>query len=246
MRFLQCTILRQLMIEKSIVPFIRFGIVLLMIIGGISMLHKSALGREHTEAIQLPEPRYESQISLESTLQQRRSIRDYLDEPLTLAEVSQLLWAAQGITHPNGFRTAPSAGALYPLEVYLVAGQVSDLSEGIYKYRPHKHELVQVAEGDKRSELASAALGQEWVRDGAVVIVIAAVYERTIRKYGQRGIRYVHIEVGHTAQNVYLQAVALHLGTVFVGAFYDDEVKKVLDMPDSEQPLCIMPVGRIE
>lgn len=210
------------------------------------MFHNSAPVNGQAEAIKLPEPRYDSQVSLENTLQQRRSIRDYLDEPLMLAEVSQLLWAAQGITHPHGFRTAPSAGALYPLEVYLVAGQVTDLATGIYKYQPHKHELVKVGEEDKRGELASAALGQRPVRDGAVVIVIAAVYERTMRKYGQRGIQYVHIEVGHAAQNVYLQAVALHLGTVFVGAFHDDEVKKVLNMPDEEQPLCIMPIGRIK
>jgi SagB-type dehydrogenase family enzyme len=210
------------------------------------MSHESALGEEHTEVVKLPEPRYDSQTSVETALQQRRSTRNYVDEPLTLPEVSQLLWAAQGITHPRGFRTAPSAGALYPLEVYLVAGQVSDLSEGIYKYQPRQHELVRVAEGDKRSELASAALGQKWVRNGAAVIVIAAVYERTMRKYGQRGERYAHIEVGHAAQNVYLQAGALQLGTVIVGAFYDDEVKNVLNMPDEEQPLCIMPVGRIE
>jgi len=234
------------MTKKAIVRFISFGIVLVIIVGGIIMSHKSAPGKEQAEIVKLPEPKYDSQVSIESTLQQRRSIRDYSDEPLTLAEVSQLLWAAQGITGPHGFRTAPSAGALYPLEVYLVSGQVPDLSVGIYKYRPHKHELVKVDGEDKRDELAFAALGQSPVRDGAIVIVIAAVYERTMRKYGQRGIRYVHIEVGHAAQNIYLQAVSLRLGTVFIGAFYDDDVKRVLNMPDEEQPLCIMPVGRIK
>ena len=210
------------------------------------MFHNSAPVNGQAEIIKLPEPRYDSQVSLESTLQQRRSVRDYLDEPLTLAEVSQLLWAAQGITNPRGFRTAPSAGALYPLELYLIAGRVTDLAKGIYRYQPHKHELVRIAEGNRQNGLASAALGQSPVKDGAVVIVIAAVYERTMRKYGQRGIRYVHIEVGHAAQNVYLQAAALRLGTVFVGAFHDDEVKKVLKLSDEEQPLCIMPVGRIK
>jgi SagB-type dehydrogenase family enzyme len=234
------------MTKKPIATLVHFGIVLVIIIGGLIMLHKSASGQEQSAIIKLPEPKYDSQTSVERALRQRRSIRDYLDEPLTLAEVSQLLWAAQGITSSHGFRTAPSAGALYPLEVYVVVGRVSDLAEGIYKYRPHKHELVRVTERDKRAQLATAALGQSCVADGAVAIVIAAVYERTMRKYGQRGIRYVQIEVGHTAQNVYLQAVSLHLGTVIVGAFYDDEVKKVLNMPDEEQPLCIMPVGRIQ
>ena len=234
------------MTKKAIVTFVRFGIVLVIIIGGILMLHKSASGKEQTEIIKLPEPKYDGQTSVESALKQRRSIRDYLDEPLTLAEVSQLLWAAQGITDPHGYRTAPSAGALYPLEVYIVAGQVSDLAKGVYKYRPQQHELVKIVEGDKRHALASAALGQSCVGDGAVVIVIAAVYERTMKKYRQRGIQYTHIEVGHAAQNVCLQAVALHLGTVIVGAFYDDEVQKVLNLPDEEQPLCIMPVGRIK
>jgi SagB-type dehydrogenase family enzyme len=235
-----------MMRKKTIATFISFGITLAIIIGGIIMFHNSAPVNGQAEVIKLPEARYDSQVSLESTLQQRRSIRDYLDEPLTLAEVSQLLWAAQGITSPRGFRTAPSAGALYPLELYLIVGRVTDLAEGIYRYQPHKHELIRIAEENRQSGLASAALGQSSVRDGAIVIVIAAVYEQTMRKYGQRGIRYVHIEVGHAAQNVYLQAAALHLGTVFVGAFHDDEVKKVLNMPDEEQPLCIMPVGKIK
>ena len=179
-------------------------------------------------------------------MQQRRSVRTYLNKPLTLTEVSQLLWAAQGINRGREFRTAPSAGALYPLEVYLVAGNVDGLAEGVYKYRPHQHELLKIIHDDKRRELAAAALGQRYVQDGAAVIVIAAVYERTTQKYGQRGIRYVHIEVGHAAQNIYLQAVSLNIGTVFVGAFDDDEVKRVLNLPDEEHPLSIMPVGKIE
>lgn len=194
--------------------------------------------------VKLPEPRYVSNTSIEKALLKRRSIRDYKDKPLTLSEVSQLLWAAQGITDPRGFRTAPSAGALYPLELYIVAGNVNDLLHGIYKYKPHGHELARVVEGDKRAELCNAALGQDWVGSGAVVIVFSAVYERTTAKYGERGIRYVHIEVGHAAQNVYLQAISLNLGTVVVGAFYNNEVKKIMNMRDEEQPLCIMPVGR--
>ena len=198
-----------------------------------------------SETIQLPVPGYESNISIERVLLERRSIREYNDEPLKLTEVSQLLWAAQGITDTRGYRTAPSAGALYPLEMYVVAGNVIDLPDGIYRYKPDNHELVRIMEGDNRITLSRAALGQSFVREGAVVIVFSAVYERITAKYGRRGIRYVHIEVGHAAQNVYLQAAALHLGTVAVGAFHDDEVKKNMNMRDDEEPLYIMPVGRI-
>ncbi len=198
------------------------------------------------ETIKLSEPKHDSNTSIEEALLKRRSVRSFKDSPLTLAEVSQLLWAAQGITSPRGLRTAPSAGALYPLEIYVVAGNVDDLPEGVYIYRPVKHELVRVEKGDKRMELCDAALGQTSVRNAAAVIVFAAVYERTTGKYGDRGIQYVHIETGHAAQNVFLQTVPLNLGTVVIGAFYDDAVKKVLKMSDREIPLYIMPVGRMK
>lgn len=196
--------------------------------------------------VDLPVPAKDSETSIEEALLRRRSVRDYTGEPLTLSEVSQLLWAAQGITAPAwGGRTAPSAGATYPLEVYLVVGDVKNLPVGVYRYEPEGHRLVRVLESDKRVELSRAALGQAWVREGAVSIVFSAVYERTTRRYGDRGIRYVHMEVGHAGQNVHLQAVSLNLGTVVVGAFHDEEVKRVLNLPDDEQPLYIMPVGRV-
>ena len=199
---------------------------------------------ERGAVIRLPEPRYDSDVSIEQTLLQRRSIRSYTGEPLTLEEVSQLLWAAQGITDPRGFRTAPSAGALYPLEVYVVVGDVENLACAIYKYEPDEHELVLLIKGDKRSELADAALRQSWVKEGAVAIVFTAVYGRTAIKYGERGIRYVHIEVGHAAQNLCLQATAMGLGVVTVGAFHDEEVSRLLNLPKDEEPLYIIPVGR--
>jgi SagB-type dehydrogenase family enzyme len=174
----------------------------------------------------------------------RRSVREYASLSLSLEDISQLLWAAQGITSDWGGRTAPSAGALYPLEVYLVVGDVENLEAGVYKYQPQEHALIRAGDSDVRSDLASAALGQSCVARGAVDIVIAAVYERTTGKYGDRGIRYVHMEAGHAAQNIYLEAVALDLGTVTVGAFRDEEVKEVLDMPEGEVPLYIMPVAR--
>ncbi len=194
--------------------------------------------------LKLPEPRYDGDVSVEEALLKRRSVREYATGYLTLQEVSQLLWAAQGITDPRGLRTAPSAGALYPLEVYLVVGGVENLAPGVYKYIPDGHEILRILDGDKRAELADAALGQASVREAAVDIVITAVYERTTVKYGERGVRYVHLEAGHAAQNICLEATALNLGLVTVGAFYDEQVQTVLSLPENEQPLYIIPVGR--
>jgi SagB-type dehydrogenase family enzyme len=199
---------------------------------------------ENGSNLVLPTPRYVGQTSVEQALQTRRSVRAYSLEPLTLAEVSQLLWAAQGFTHPDGLRTAPSAGALYPLDIYVLAGNIKGLPAGIYHYQPREHMLTLIDAGDKRQNLFEAALEQSPVKDAAIVFVISAVYERTTGKYGSRGIRYVHMEVGHAAQNIYLQAEALNLGTVFIGAFYEDEVKAVLQMSEEEIPLGLMPVGR--
>ncbi len=196
--------------------------------------------------IKLPKPTYHSNTSIEQALLKRRSIRNYKEQPISLKEVSQLLWAAQGITDPKrGFRTTPSAGALYPLKVYVVANNVKNLTKGVYKYNPYKHELIKIKDKSVQNALTSAALWQPWVKKGAIVIVFSAVYTKTIQKYGNRGIRYVHMEVGHAAQNVYLQAVSLNLGTVVVGAFNDNKVKQILNMPKNEYPLYLMPVGKI-
>lgn len=218
--------------------------------GGIFNMTFMAYGSEGSkpmmEKVKLPEPKYDGSVSVERALLERRSIRSYKDEPLQPDEVSQLLWAAQGITgQKRGFRTAPSAGALYPLELYAVVNNVTDLSKGVHRYSPNTHELVKVIDKDVLRELASAALGQSCVRDAAIVLVFTAVYERTTGKYGDRGIRYVHMEAGHAAQNVYLQAVSLGLGTVVVGAFKDEEVRNVLSLPKKEHPLYLMPVGKI-
>ena len=203
-------------------------------------------GKTFSEIIQLPRPHYDSRSSVESALLERRSIRTFSDEPVTLAEISQLLWAAQGVTHRRSFRTAPSAGALYPLEIYIVAGQVTGLAAGIYRYKPNLHELSKIVEGEKRADLCRAALNQSAVKKAPVVILICAVYRRTTVKYGQRGIRYVHMEVGHSAQNICLQAVSLGLGTVPIGAFRDDQVKKILHCQADEEPLYLMPVGKLK
>jgi len=196
------------------------------------------------ETIKLPEPRSSSPVSIEEALTRRRSEREYADASLKLVEVAQLLWAAQGITNRMGFRTAPSAGALYPLEVYLVVGKVEGLGAGVYKYQPLKHCLLTVAAGDRRVDLAAAGLGQSCIKNSPAAIVFAAVCERVTRKYRDRGIRYAHMEAGHAAQNVYLQAVSLDIGTVVIGAFYDEKVQRVLGLLKDEEPLYIMPVGK--
>ncbi|MCX7722663.1 MAG: SagB/ThcOx family dehydrogenase [Verrucomicrobiae bacterium] len=201
-------------------------------------------GAKESGPIKLPPPRTEGKMSLEETLAKRRSVREYKPDPLTLADVAQLLWSAQGVTAPGGRRTAPSAGATYPLEVYLVAGNVTGLAPGIYRYRPGEHDLIRVAEGDRRARLADASLGQEWVEQAPITIAFAAVYERTSRRYGARAERYVHFEVGHAVENAHLQAVALGLGAVVIGAFSDAEVKRVLGLPQAEEPLCLLPVGK--
>lgn len=195
--------------------------------------------------IKLPQPVHNSKTSVENALHERRSVRDYKNVPITLSDLSRLLWAAQGISGQGGRRTAPSAGALYPLEVYVLAGNVKDLASAIYLYKPEDHELQKIADGDKRMELSRAALQQPAIKNAPVVLVIAAVYERTTIKYGERGIRYVHMEAGHAAENVYLQAVPLDLGTVVIGAFDDAAVKKAANLSVREEPLYIMPIGKL-
>jgi SagB-type dehydrogenase family enzyme len=194
------------------------------------------------ENMKLPQPKFRSQTSVEEALVNRRSVREYKQDSLSLEEVSRLLWAAQGVTAKWGGRTAPSAGALYPLEMYLLAGKVRGLKPGLYHYDPEKHTITQKKEGDLREELIQASLGQDEILSAPATLVITAVYERTMKKYGQRGVRYVHMEVGLAAENVYLQAESLGLGTVFLGAFEDEEVKKALGI--EEEPLAIMPVGK--
>lgn len=191
-------------------------------------------------------PKAESNFGhpLELLLSHRRSIRSYSPQPLNLINVACLLWAAQGITDPRGFRTAPSAGVLYPLELYLVAGAVTGLDPGIYHYFPHDGNIAAVQGGDRRDDLAQAALGQSWMADAALTLVFAADYERTTQKYGRRGIQYVHIEAGHAAQNTLLTAVAMNLGAAVVGAFDDKRVASVIGLPKEKSPLYLLPVGQ--
>ncbi|RPI44196.1 MAG: SagB/ThcOx family dehydrogenase [Betaproteobacteria bacterium] len=194
--------------------------------------------------IVLPAPSADSGWSLERAVAARRSVRTFAAGSITLAEVSQLLWAAQGVTDASGLRTAPSAGALYPLEVYVVLGQTRELAAGIYRYEPRPHRLERRGAEDRRAALARAAHGQDWIAAAGVILAITAIPARTTRKYGERGVRYVHMEAGHAAQNTLLQAMALGLGGTVVGAFDDAAVGAILGVARGEEPLYLVVLGR--
>jgi SagB-type dehydrogenase family enzyme len=189
------------------------------------------------EEFSLPTPTLKGEMSLEEALTLRQSVRNFTAESLTLAEIGQLLWAAQGITRDWGGRTAPSAGALYPLEVYVAT------ADGLYHYLPQGHKVRVESPTDLRQALWSAGLKQDAIRQAPAVFVIAAVYARTEGKYGARAERYVKLEAGHAAQNLLLQAIALGFGGVPIGAFYDDQVQTALSLPTDHAPLYLIPVG---
>ena len=195
--------------------------------------------------IKLPPPSLKGKTSIEEAISRRRSVRRFRAEPLSLPQLSQILWSAQGITGTGGHRATPSAGATYPLEVFIAVGEqtVEDLKAGIYHYEVDSHSLSLHLKGDLRQKLAEAALGQGFVATCPVDIVVCALFPRTAYRYGRRGERYVHIEVGHVGQNVSLQAIALGLATVMVGAFEDEEIRKVLKVEEQIKPLYIIPVG---
>ena len=191
----------------------------------------------------LPAPRSAAAGSLESALWSRRSVRDFADRSASLADVAQLLWAAQGVNRPDGRRTAPSAGATYPLELYLLAARVEGLEPGMYRYRPATHDLLATGTRVRLADIPGPAARQTWMAGAAAVLVFAAEYARTAGRYSARAERYVPMEVGHAAQNVYLQAAALGLGTTFVGAFNDSSMASALQLPADQRPLGLMPVG---
>ncbi|MDO9034333.1 MAG: SagB/ThcOx family dehydrogenase [Methanoregula sp.] len=197
------------------------------------------------DLIPLPAPKIMGTVSVEEAISGRRSVREYTKTPLTISDLSQLLWAAQGLTDPSGLRATPSAGALYPLEIYAACGNVNGLSGGVYHYLPQSHALDRVIGRDVREDLYRSALRQPSVRDAAAVIIIAADYNRTTKKYGEQGIRYVHMEAGHASENIYLQAYALGIGTVAIGAFDDNGIMSLLGFPHNQTPLYLMPIGKV-
>ena len=196
--------------------------------------------------VALPAPETKGAVSLEESLNMRRSIRRYKSSPVKLAHVSQILWAAGGLRVDavgSASRTFPSAGGLYPLDFYLVAGNVTGLSAGVYRYLPKRHKLKITMGRDVRKALSSAALGQGSIKNAPFTIVITAAYKKTTWKYGKRGIRFVHMDTGHAGANIVLSASALGLGVVTIGAFNDDQVNKVLKLPKEETALYILPIG---
>lgn len=195
--------------------------------------------------IKLPEPDAAGKSHIEELLVKRRSVRRYTEKGLSEEVISRFLWAAQGISSGEGLRTCPSAGALYPLEIHAVVGEGNGLDPGIYRYVAEEHALTQEVPGDMRKKLVGAALSQSMISKAAVSLVISAVYPRITGKYGKRGIRYADMEAGHAAQNIYLLGVELGIGTCSIGAFDDEEVKKVLKLPANEEPLYILPLGYV-
>ena len=216
--------------------------VLVALLAGLCLSHAPAAeGEGKAERIALPKARRSGGMSVEETLAQRRSVRRYDARSLTLEEVSQLLWSAQGITATRGRRTTPSAGALYPIEMYLAAGRVSGLPAGVYHYLPQEHALERVRTGDVRDDLYAASLKQPWVKEAPAVLAISIVPARTEAKYGPRARRYVDMEVGCVCQSVHLQCESLGLGTVAIGAFDDKTVAGIIGAPPT--PRLLMPVG---
>ena len=196
--------------------------------------------------MQLPDPITVGDVSLEMTIHKRRTVRSFHSTTLTLKQLSQLLWAAQGITGPQGHkRAAPSAGALYPMDIYGAVGEdcIKELNPWIYLYDPATHSVSLIQKGDSRRDIAMASLGQMWMSYAPITFVITAEYSRIMGKYGQRGVRYAMIEAGHIGQNIFLQSQALGLEAGIVGAFADQKVIQVMGIKGTHEPLLLMPVG---
>ncbi len=200
-------------------------------------------GEQVEMIVKLPAPRTGGSMSLEQALSVRRSVRSYRDKPVSLEDLGQLLWSVQGCSDQEGHRTAPSAGALYPLEMYAVVGAINGLEAGVYHYAPADHALSKRLDGDLRQQVAKISLEQMWVSQASWLAVFCAVPQRVTDKYGPNSRLFVDMEVGHAAQNLLLQAVALGMGTCVVGAFKADQLRDALQIPQSQLPLLIVPVG---
>ena len=228
--------------KKRLLVVPTLGLVIL-----ISFLGSDTMAAE----IALPSPSYKGTVSVEETLKARRTHRSFQPRPLTLKQLSQILWGAYGVTsqrYGSFLKTAPSAGALYPLDIYGVVGQggVETLAPGIYHFRPENHSVELVKQGDLRAEVARHALQQMWMAKAPLMLVITGEYNRSSMKYGPRGVTYTHIETGHVGQNIFLQAEAIGLKAGIVGAFNNKKIIRAMGLSSSHDPLLIMPVGYSE
>lgn len=248
--------------KKHILLFVAVAMGLVLIVLGVNKLIFStnnvsdckngkiiAKDMEPGETINLPDPVFIGEMSVEQSLKDRRSMRNFKDKTLCLQHVSQVLWSAYGVSDAESFshiklKTAPSAGATYPLEIYLMAGNVEGLIPGLYKYHPEENKLSLYLKGDIRSRIAKACLDQRMLKDAPATIIYNVVFERTTQRYGQRGYeRYVYMDIGHSAQNIYLQTTALGMATCAIGAFEDDKLTSVIKPPDNEVVMYLMPFG---
>jgi SagB-type dehydrogenase family enzyme len=210
---------------------------------GITLMQPG--GGHGAEAIKLPPPVKTGGMPLVEALTVRRTVRHFASRPLDLGRISQLLWGADGTSDPRGLRTSPSAGATFPLDLYLVVGErgVADLAAGVYHYQVAAHALAPVVPGDLRAAVPRASLHQSWMTQAPVMVVITGEYRRCSARYGERGVRYTHMEAGNVSQNLFLAAEALGLGAGIVGAFEDKALAQVLKLPPAHEPLLVMPVG---
>jgi SagB-type dehydrogenase family enzyme len=223
--------------------------VLALLIGVLALM--PTLSPAAGETVQLPKPSFTGKMPVEAAMVRKKSVRNFKGAPMTPADVSQILWAANGnlpVDAVSGATTKvlPSAGGLYALDVFLVAGKgsVKDLPEGVYQYNPANNTLLNIADGDNRALLASACLSQMWMARAPVMLVIGGVFSRMTAKYGDQGIKYVYMEAGNSNQNAYLQAESLGFGLATVGAFQAAPVASAIKLPTGVTPLLVMPVGR--
>ena len=215
-------------------------------LGLFSRAWGTSLSATQGGTMKLPSPQTAGMVSVEQAIKQRRTVRSFQSKALEPGQLSQLLWAAQGITADRGsYRAAPSAGALYPMDVYAVVGEagILGIEAGVYHYEPRRHRLAVASGGDVRHLMARAALSQRWMARAPVSLVITAEYRRINTKYGKRGPRYAMIEAGHIGQNIFLQSETLGLKAGIVGAFDDKSLNRVLNIPLSHEPLLVMPIG---
>lgn len=228
-------------------------ILLISLVIFLFLVELIAVKKDKEDIVRLPKVNKKSELSIEEVLENRRSRRNFSSKPLQTSDISQILWAAYGVTKKidkgpsflrGGLRTAPSAGALYPLEIYIVIKKAKTLNPGIYAYDSEHHLLRLISIGNFLDDLADHAFGQDWIGNASACLVYSAVFERTTDKYGKRGRdRYVCMDLGHSAQNVYLQCEALGLATCAVGSFNDSAIKKTIKMSKRETPLYLMPLG---